>query len=132
MGQPGGLLSQFCGEHFLAKGLALDAGDNGSSDAGSGAHADFPASSPHSLGCGGTTLEASGGTVTSEVVWDDGGQGGATGGGVSDVFALPDWQDAVGVPDKAGTQKTGRGGSGSAAARAEQEGIVRLLEKWSA
>jgi hypothetical protein len=30
------------------------------------------------------------------------------------------------------TQNTGRGGSGSAAARAEQEGIVRLLEKWSA
>ena len=89
--------------------VTVAAGDNGSSDAGSGAHADFPASSPHALGCGGTTLRASGGTVTSETVWDDGGQGGATGGGVSDVFALPDWQAKVGVPDRAGTQKSGRG-----------------------
>ena len=89
--------------------VTVAAGDNGSSDAGSGAHADFPASSPHALGCGGTSLQASGGTVTSETVWDDGGQGGATGGGVSDVFALPDWQTKAGVPDRSGTSTSGRG-----------------------
>jgi kumamolisin len=85
------------------------AGDNGSSDAGSGVHVDFPASSPSSLGCGGTTLQASGSTISSETAWNDGGQGGATGGGVSDAFPLPDWQSDVGVPDRSGTQKSGRG-----------------------
>ena len=89
--------------------VTVAAGDNGSSDAGSGAHADFPASSPHALGCGGTTLQASDGTLTSETVWDDGGQGGATGGGVSDVFPLPDWQADVGVPDRSGATTSGRG-----------------------
>lgn len=88
------------------------AGDNGSSDkdtTGGAVHADFPASSPHVLGCGGTTLDASEGTVDSEVVWDGGTSGGATGGGVSDVFAVPDWQQHVGVPERAGTSTTGRG-----------------------
>lgn len=79
--------------------VTVAAGDNGSSDNQTpGAHTDFPASSPHALGCGGTSLQASNGKVTSEVVWNDGGQGGATGGGVSDVFALPSWQATAGVP----------------------------------
>jgi kumamolisin len=47
------------------------------------------------------------GTITSETVWDNGVGNGATGGGVSDVFALPTWQQAVGVPSRAGS--TGRG-----------------------
>lgn len=89
--------------------VTVAAGDNGSSDAGSGAHTDFPASSPHALGCGGTSLRASGSTVASETVWDDGGQGGATGGGVSDVFPLPDWQADAGVPARAGATAPGRG-----------------------
>ncbi len=80
------------------------AGDNGSgdNDSSGGAHADFPASSPHVLGCGGTTLHLQDGTVSSEVVWDDGGKGGATGGGVSDTFPVPAWQKDAGVPDRAG------------------------------
>jgi len=95
----------------VAMGVTVTAaaGDNGSSDAGSGVHADFPASSPHALGCGGTSLRADDGTVTSETVWDDGGQGGATGGGVSDTFPLPDWQANAGVPPRSGTTTTGRG-----------------------
>ncbi|HEX7340278.1 MAG TPA: S53 family peptidase [Rhodanobacteraceae bacterium] len=80
--------------------VTVAAGDDGSSDndPSGGTHVDFPASSPHVLGCGGTSLQASGGHVTSETVWDDGGSGGATGGGVSAVFPLPDWQDNAGVP----------------------------------
>jgi len=88
------------------------AGDNGSGDSDTsppGAHADFPASSPHVLGCGGTSLDASGATVVSETVWDDGGAGGATGGGVSDAFALPSWQSAAGVPARSGGGASGRG-----------------------
>jgi kumamolisin len=71
-------------------------GDNGSGDGvGDGrAHADFPASSPHVLGCGGTRLESG----RAETVWNDGASGGATGGGVSDTFDLPDWQSSAGVP----------------------------------
>ncbi|HEX4443006.1 MAG TPA: S53 family peptidase [Galbitalea sp.] len=76
------------------------AGDNGSSDGTSDGsnHADFPASSPHALACGGTSLRADGTSISSETVWNDGSGGGATGGGVSDVFALPSWQSAAGVP----------------------------------
>jgi kumamolisin len=76
------------------------AGDSGSSDgvADGKAHVDFPSSSPHVLGCGGTTLRGSGVTIASETVWNEGPGNGATGGGVSDAFALPSWQNGVGVP----------------------------------
>jgi kumamolisin len=77
-------------------------GDDGSTDRATDGrpHADFPASSPHVLGCGGTRLDADPGTgqVHSEVVWNNGAGKGATGGGVSDVFPLPSWQTTAGVP----------------------------------
>ncbi len=80
--------------------VTVAAGDNGSSDGVTDglAHVDFPASSPHVLGCGGTALTASGTTITSETTWNDGSSGGATGGGISDVFALPTFQQNAGVP----------------------------------
>jgi len=76
------------------------AGDNGSADGLSDglAHVDFPASSPHALACGGTRLEGSGAAILSETAWNDGPGGGATGGGVSDVFPRPAWQSAAAVP----------------------------------
>jgi kumamolisin len=80
--------------------VCVAAGDNGSSDGvndGSN-HVDFPASDPFVLACGGTSLQASGDTITSETVWNDGASGGATGGGVSDVFPLPSWQEGFKVP----------------------------------
>ncbi len=75
------------------------AGDNGSTDGVTDgkAHVDFPASSPYALACGGTNLAAANGKVTSEVVWNNP-SGGSTGGGVSDVFPLPTWQAAAGIP----------------------------------
>ena len=91
------------------------AGDNGSGDAVTDgqAHVDFPASSPHALGCGGTKLLAdpSTGTISSEVVWNETAAGeGAGGGGVSDQFALPSWQATAGVPAQAnGSSGGGRG-----------------------
>ena len=102
----------------IADGVALGvtvtvaAGDNGSGDGVTDgrAHTDFPASSPHALACGGTSLQAdvTTGTVTSETVWNDGGGGGATGGGVSVTFGQPTWQARAGVPaNPAG--KPGRG-----------------------
>jgi len=81
--------------------VCVAAGDNGSSDGVSdgGDHVDFPASSPYSLACGGTTLIISSGTISSEVVWNDlASNEGATGGGVSTTFPLPTWQSNINVP----------------------------------
>ncbi len=89
--------------------ITVASGDNGSTDGATGNNVDFPASSPHVLACGGTQLEGSGSTITSEVVWNDqSASGGATGGGVSTLFALPTWQDGVGVPNNS-AGSTGRG-----------------------
>ena len=84
---------------ILGVTICCASGDNGSDDGvGDGhAHVDFPASSPHALGCGGTKLMASGNGILREVVWNEG-PNSATGGGVSDVFDLPTWQAGAHVP----------------------------------
>jgi kumamolisin len=95
----------------LGVGVCVAAGDSGSSDGETDklAHVDFPASSPHALACGGTTLDASDTTITQEAVWNDG-PGSATGGGISDVFALPSYQSAAHVPPSANPGgRVGRG-----------------------
>ncbi|MGC9952255.1 MAG: S53 family peptidase [Bryobacteraceae bacterium] len=76
------------------------AGDDGSRDQVDDglAHCDFPASSAWVLACGGTTLHSSATTITSETVWNDGDNGGATGGGISDTISLPAWQANAHVP----------------------------------
>ncbi len=92
--------------------VTVAAGDSGSSDGVSdgSAHCDFPASSPNALACGGTRLEAAAdGSITSETVWNDGAGGGAGGGGVSDVYPVPDWQSTAGVPASAADGGGGRG-----------------------
>jgi kumamolisin len=80
--------------------VCVASGDNGSSDGVTGGqnHVDFPASDPFVLGCGGTTLQATNDKYVGETVWNDGASGGATGGGVSDVFPLPSWQQGFDVP----------------------------------
>lgn len=86
--------------------VCIAAGDSGSTDGVSdgGNHVDFPASSPHALACGGTSLKAKGTTIVSEVVWNDGDPtSGAGGGGVSTVFALPSWQRGLATTDAEGT-----------------------------
>jgi kumamolisin len=92
--------------------VCVAAGDNGSTDGVSDGldHVDFPASSPYSLACGGTTLDLSNGSITSEVVWNDLPNNGATGGGVSETFPIPSWQANANVPpsDNPGNFK-GRG-----------------------
>ena len=81
--------------------VCVAAGDGGSDDGvgDGGVHVDFPASSPHVLACGGTSLKAQGSGIASEAVWNDGASGGATGGGVSAYFALPSWQSGLQVTD---------------------------------
>jgi kumamolisin len=115
-----------------AKGVTIcvSSGDDGSSDqVGSGAHVDFPASSPYVLAVGGTKLAASQAnppSITSEVVWnetmiDDG----AGGGGVSVVFSKPAYQNNAGVPPAVDTPHTiGRGVPDVAAIADPLTGVV--------
>ena len=86
-------------------------GDNGSGDGvGDGmAHVDFPASSPFALACGGTKLVANGDKISSEVVWNESTDS-ATGGGISDFFPLPAYQNTTGIPASANPgSRVGRG-----------------------
>ena len=115
-----------------AKGITVccASGDDGSSDqVTSGAHVDFPASSPFVLGVGGTKLKASNSTpptIMSETVWNETLHGeGATGGGVSAVFTKPDYQNAVAVPPSANPpHNIGRGVPDVAAVADPVTGVV--------
>jgi kumamolisin len=91
--------------------ICAASGDNGSSDGVTDGknHVDFPASSPHILACGGTSLQSRNGSISTETVWNDGAQGGATGGGFSTQFPLASYQSSAniqgggrGVPDVSG------------------------------
>jgi kumamolisin len=90
--------------------VTVAAGDNGSTDnvTDGQQHVDFPASAPHALACGGTSLQAANGTISSESVWNDPGDG-ATGGGVSRQFPLPSYQANANVPNNVDSGTPGRG-----------------------
>jgi kumamolisin len=104
-------------ELFLAAGhmgvtVCVSAGDWGASNQvedgfpGHGYDVEFPASSPYTLACGGTTISQAGG----EVVWNadfppespdippesHSLKHGTTGGGYSRIFDQPPWQKALG------------------------------------
>lgn len=96
---------------LLGISVTVASGDSGSSDGTDGNAVDFPASSPWALGCGGTTLRVDHNLkITSETVWNDGANGGASGGGESVQFVRPAYyQNGInlagtgrGVPDVAG------------------------------
>lgn len=116
-------------EQALQSAMALGvtvlaaSGDDGAQDGlqDGALHVDYPASSPYVLGCGGTRLPRSSlgsspgsGGAAPEVAWNDGPGQGASGGGFSTLFAIPEWQKAAlgsltdvpvrtrGVPDVAG------------------------------
>jgi kumamolisin len=104
-------------EQAATQGITIccASGDSGSEDEPGATtdHVDFPASSPWVLACGGIRLEAdaASGTISAEQVWNDlASNEGATGGGVSRLFAVPEWQATANVPPNAdGSGKTGRG-----------------------
>jgi kumamolisin len=101
--------------------VTIASGDNGAADEGPNEwdgvpHADFPASSPHALACGGTQITVTGTTLSAEVAWNEhvtdtqNDSFGASGGGFSAVFPTPDYQTTIaavaatkmrGVPDVA-------------------------------
>jgi kumamolisin len=78
-------------------------------------HVDFPASSPHALGCGGTAIQVSGTEITAESIWNEDVTSktdtsfGASGGGISEVFPVPAFQAGIKLPPNASTGGTGRG-----------------------
>ena len=88
---------------FVASGddLAVDGVDDGK------AHVDFPASSPWAIGCGGTNISVTGNAIVSESVWNDGTSGG--GGGISDLFAVPAFQENAALPSSVNDGKMRRG-----------------------
>jgi kumamolisin len=99
----------------------ISAGDKGSDDgAGNGkVNVQYPGSDPWVTSCGGTALGTDTNGALDETVWNDSWtvtQGGitdtlcgATGGGVSDNFELPAWQNAAGVPPSFNDGKVRRG-----------------------
>ncbi len=119
-------------EAAVAKGITIcvASGDDGSSDqVSTGAHVDFPASSPYVLGVGGTKLVATSGappTIAEEVVWNEVLQdAGAGGGGVSAVFTKPSYQNGAHVPPSANPpHRIGRGVPDVAAVADPETGVV--------
>lgn len=85
----------------LAMGVSVfcSSGDAGSGDGlhDQRSHADFPASSPHTVACGGTAMPLL--DTTRETAWNDLASGGGAGGGaVSDVWPLPPFQRGAHPP----------------------------------
>jgi kumamolisin len=91
--------------------VCVASGDDGSNDNQNDgqAHVDFPAASPNVLACGGTSLQAPGGTIQNEVVWNNGQGQGASGGGISETFPIPSYQSAANVPVSVNSGFAGRG-----------------------
>jgi len=69
--------------------IYVSSGDSGSLNP---AQVLYPASDPWVVGCGGTTIQNVSGTTFTETVW------GGSGGGVSNVFPRPYWQNWAGIP----------------------------------
>ncbi|MFF2745710.1 protease pro-enzyme activation domain-containing protein [Kitasatospora sp. NPDC058048] len=106
--------------------ICCASGDDGSRDVhiGERAHADFPASSPHVLGVGGTHLVVQGGAVDQEIVWDDG-PGARTGGGISRMFPVPPYQVGLTMPVAANPPHVhGRGVPDVSAVASRNTGVV--------
>ena len=67
--------------------------------------------------------DAATGTVSSEVVWNElAAKEGASGGGVSDKFSQPTWQNNAGVGSRA-TSQPGAAGSGGGSSSTDWRGV---------
>jgi kumamolisin len=88
--------------------VLVASGDNGSDcQIGDGkAHVYYPSSDPFITSCGGTTVQNVSGNSFTEATWID---VFITGGGISDVFPLPDFQESAGVPGSVNDGHFGRG-----------------------
>jgi kumamolisin len=110
-------------ELFAAAGtlgitVCIASGDHGTADEDAAdwdgkIHVDYPASDDLVLGCGGTQIENG-----KDVVWNDGtpfnanvqgGGGWASGGGISEIFPVPSYQQGAHLPVSIDNGKPGRG-----------------------
>jgi kumamolisin len=110
-------------ELFTAAGalgvtVCIASGDHGTADLDAQdwdnkIHVDHPACDDMVLGCGGTQIDGG-----NDVVWNDGtpfdtsvpgGGGWASGGGISEVFAVPAYQTGANLPVSIDSGKPGRG-----------------------
>jgi hypothetical protein len=94
--------------------VCIASGDTGTdSKVGDGqAHVQYPGSDPWVLAVGGTTIGNVSGSSFDEYVWNDLFSGSielASGGGISDFFARPSYQDGAGVPGSLNDGHAGRG-----------------------
>jgi kumamolisin len=96
-------------------------------DADRRANVGFPGSSPLVLCCGGThpALSQDGTSVATETVWNEGLVG--TGGGISDVFPVPDFQSHVDLPPSVNDGGKRRGVPDVAAAASKSPGYRIVL-----
>jgi kumamolisin len=94
--------------------VCIASGDTGTdSKVGDGnAHVQYPASDPWVLSIGGTTIGNVSESSFDEYVWNDiffGSIPGATGGGISDYFSKPSYQNGADVPASLNNGRIGRG-----------------------
>jgi kumamolisin len=108
---------------FVASGDHL--GTNSETDGR--AHVQFPASSPWAIGCGGTLIDTTGTVINSEVVWNDGASGWGTGGGISDFFPVPSFQQNIGLPVSVNDGQLRRGVPDIAGNAAPSSGYIVVL-----
>ena len=110
--------------------VLVSSGDSGafieSSDT---AQVSYPASDPWVTACGGTTIGNIAGGSFDEYVWNDVGDAGpgATGGGVSQHFTLPDYQNTAGVPANNSSGFHGRGVPDIAGNASENSGYPQVI-----
>jgi len=87
-------------QQFAAQGQSIFAasGDNGAYDSGGRTlEVDSPANDPYVTGVGGTHLNLSGTSYSSESVWSNKTTKSGDGGGLSKVYAMPSYQSGPGV-----------------------------------
>lgn len=90
--------------------VLVSSGDSGAFVASqTQAQTSYPSTDPWVISCGGTAIGNIQGENFDEYCWNDGAQGGATGGGVSARFPVPSYQSSAGIPKRNGTNKPGRG-----------------------
>lgn len=93
-------------------GTYAAAGDDGAIDAASSGkmNADYPSSDPNVTGTGGTRLVGRNGKIVLERAWNNGPDNGAGGGGISEIWDVPDYQKGLQMPPNG--NKTGKSGRG--------------------
>jgi kumamolisin len=110
--------------------VLVSSGDSGAQIASrTQAQTSYPASDVWVTACGGTTIGNVNGSSFDEYVWNDiGGAGpGATGGGVSARFQVPDYQESVTIPPRVHAGQHGRGVPDISGNASENSGYLQVI-----